>query len=69
MALDGSERGVQGGLRDAPHSQSGPGESELAETDGNRTHLAIFKAESLRHGLKWPVLNRLDRLGRCRSLL
>jgi hypothetical protein len=44
-------------------------EVEVGAGDGNRTHVAIFKAESLKNGLNMGVLNRLDRFECCRLLL
>jgi hypothetical protein len=41
----------------------------MAEVDGNRTHLAINKAERLINGLKQPILHGLDKLERCSLLL
>ena len=37
------------------------GLSGVGAGDGNRTHVASFQAESLRNGLKWPVLNGLEK--------
>ena len=45
------------------------GSGEDGAGDGNRTHVASFKAQSLRNGLISGYLNGLDKFGRCRLLM
>jgi len=42
---------------------------EFGAGDGNRTHVASFKAKSVRNGLNMGIMDTLDSLGRCRLLL